>query len=476
MNITPRTPKRPLLWSDFILDLQDIFLDWNIPCYIVGGAVRDAWLHYPIHDIDLATPRDAIGLARRLNNHLNANIYIMDEVRDVARVWVNHAGITLHIDIARFRGDSLADDLADRDFTINAMAVDMLGDINLLIDPLNGEADLDHKIIRQCNPQSIQNDPVRGIRAVRQSIGLSAKITPDTLSAIRTHANTIHHVSPERIRDEFIKLLSLSRPHSALRILEVVGLLGHIIPQTRALHTQKPSPHTDNGWSHTLLTIEKLHGVYQTISPQRTDSTAAVFDLGMIVTALDIYRKQLQAHILSEWANGHPHKALLMLGGLLHLLPSDDVDTIATALRLSNDEKKRLVMMVSAYADLPNIALEPLALHYFWRKYADAGIDAVLLSLAYYLAHETIHIQQDVWLKRLEHSQHLLGAYFVYYEQIVNPPALLTGDDLVTQFGLSPGKHIGKLLTMLREAQVLGQIQTKDEAFVYIKRVIESES
>ena len=474
MNITPRTPKRPLLWSDFILDLQDIFLEWNTPCYIVGGAVRDAWLRYPIHDIDLATPKDAIGLARRLTNRLNADIYIMDDVRDVARVWVKHDDITLHIDIARFRGDSLADDLSDRDFTINAMAVDMLGDINLLIDPLNGETDLDTHVIRQCNPQSIQNDPVRGIRAVRQSIGLSARITPDTLSAIRTYANTINNVSSERVRDEFIKLLSLPRPHSAIRILETVGLLGHIIPQIGALYTQKPSPYTNDGWSHTLLTIEKLYGVYMTISPQRTDSTAAVFDLGMMVTALDIYRKQLQAHILSEWANDRPHKALLILGGLLHLLPSDEVDTIATALRLSNDEKKRLMMMVSAYADLPNIALEPLPLHYFWRKYGDAGIDAVLLSLAYYLAYENIHIQQDAWLKRLEHNQHLLGAYFVYYDQIVNPPPLLTGDDLVMQFGLSPGKHIGKLLTMLREAQVLGQIHNPDEAMAYIKPIIES--
>lgn len=475
MTINPRTPKRPLLWSDFILDLQDIFLEWQTPCYIVGGAVRDAWLHYPIHDIDLATPKDAIGLARRLTNRLNADIYIMDDVRDVARVWVKYDHTTLHIDIARFRGENLADDLSDRDFTINAMAVDMLGDITLLIDPLNGESDLDTRVIRQCNPQSILNDSVRGIRAVRQSIGLSARITPDTLSAIRAHANAIINISPERVRDEFIKLLDLSRPHSAIRILDAVGLLGHIIPQTSTLRTRKPSPHTD-GWSHTLLTLEKLHGVYQTISPQRTDSTAAVFDLGMMVTALDIFRKQLQAHILSEWANERPHKALLMLGGLLHLLAPDDVDTIATALRLSNDEKKRLVMMVSAYVELPNIALEPLPLHYFWRKYGDAGIDAVLLSLAYYLAYENIHIQQDAWLKRLEHSQHLLGAYFVYYDQIVNPPPLLTGDDLVTQFGLSPGKHIGKLLTMLREAQVLGQISTTDEALAYIKRVIESES
>lgn len=469
MNITPHISKRPLLWSDFIWDLQDILSEWAIPCYIVGGAVRDAWLHHPIHDIDLATPNDAIGLARRLTNHLGADIYIMDEGRDVARVWVKRDDGLFHIDIARFRGDSLADDLLDRDFTINAMAVDMLNDLNLLIDPLNGEADLEDKRIRQCNPQAIQTDPVRGIRAVRHSISLSARITPDTLSAIRTYAHLIHHVSPERVRDEFIKLLSLGRPHSGLRILDAVGLLGQIIPQCHRLHTLKPSPHTDDGWSHTLLTIEKLHAIYQTISPQRTDSTAAVFDLGMIVTALDIYRQRLQTHIQHEWANERPHKAILMLGGLLHLLSASDVDVVASHLRLSNDEKKRLMLMVSAHADVPNIPLEPLALHHFWRKYGDAGVDACLLALAYYLAHEHIYIQQDDWLRRLEHSQHLLGAYFVQYHQIVDPPLLLTGDDLMKHFGLSQGKQIGKLLSQLREAQVLGQVRTVNEALAYIQ-------
>lgn len=469
MTVTPRMPKRPLWWSDFILDLQALLLQWGIPCYIVGGAVRDAWLHYPIQDIDLAVPEDAIGFAKRLTNALKADIYIMDEARDVARVWVKQADATLHIDIARFRGQTLADDLADRDFTINAMAVDLLDDLNRLIDPLNGETDLEDKLIRQCNPHSIQNDPVRGIRAVRQSVGLSAKILPNTLSAIRAHAGDINNTSPERVRDEFVKLLGMARPQSALRILEAVGLLRHVIPQTTGLRSLTPSPHTENGWSHTLLTIEKLYGIYLTISPQRTDSTAAVFDLGMIVTALDIYRRQLQAHITHQWANDRPHQALLMLGGLIHLLSVDDVDVIATSLRLSNDEKKRLMRMVSAYRDVPNTGTDALSLHYFWRKYADGGIDGCLLAMAYYLAHENIHIQQDDWLKQLEHIQIMLNAYFVRYEEIIDPPPLLTGDDLVTQLGLSPGKQIGNLLTLIREAQVLGKIATVDDALTLVK-------
>lgn len=466
---TPRIPKRPLWWSDTILDLQDIFITWGIPCYIVGGAVRDAWLHNPIHDLDLATPQNAIQLARRLANHLNGDIFVMDEERDVARVFIKRADFALNVDIARFRGDTIADDLLDRDFTINAMAVDLLGDLGLLIDPLNGESDLDEKIIRQCNLNSIQNDPVRGIRAVRQSIGLPARIEPATLASIRAHADKLTQTSPERIRDEFIKLLDSNKPHSALRILDTVGLFERVLPATPPLDMLKHSPNTSSTWVHTLLVIEKLYGIYMTISPVRTDSTAAVFDLGMMVTALDIFRKRLQTHIARTWANNRPHKALLILGALIHLMPSELIDVITSRLKLSNDEKKCLVRMLNNYANIRLLATDPISLHYFWRENEDPGIDACLLAMAYYLAYENTMLKQDDWLKHLEKVQTIFEAYFIRYEQIVAPPPLINGDDIVEQFNIPQGKQIGSLLTLVREAQVLGQISTRNEALALIK-------
>jgi tRNA nucleotidyltransferase/poly(A) polymerase len=435
----------------------------------VGGAVRDAWLHYPIHDLDIATPQNAIQLARRLANHLNADIYVMDEERDVARVFINHPDFTLNVDIVRFRGDTLADDLLDRDFTINAMAVDMLGDLEMLIDPLNGESDLDQKIIRQCNPNSIMNDPVRGIRAVRQSVTLSARIEPNTLASIRAHADKLMQTSPERIRDEFIKLLDCDKPHSALRILDTVGLFEGVLPAVPPLDMLKHSPNTPTTWAHTLLVIEKLYGIYMTISPHRTESTAAVFDLGMMVTALDVFRKRLQAHIARKWANDRPHKAILVLGGLIHLMPAELIDVVTSRLKLSNDEKKCLTRMLNNYANIRVLATDPISLHYFWRENEDGGIDACLLAMAYYLAYENTLLKQDEWLKHLEKVQTILEAYFIRYDQIVAPPPLINGDDIVEKLNIPQGKQIGRLLTLVREAQVLGQISTHDEALALIK-------
>jgi tRNA nucleotidyltransferase/poly(A) polymerase len=88
-DLSPRKPKnRQLLWPDSILDIQEKLLDLaiDVPLYIVGGAVRDAFLSRPVKDIDLATSGDSIRIARQITNALNGDIYVMDAERGVARV------------------------------------------------------------------------------------------------------------------------------------------------------------------------------------------------------------------------------------------------------------------------------------------------------------------------------------------------------------------------------------------------------
>src|SRR5690606_37714724 len=133
-DLDPRVPYRPLNWPDFVLDLPDR-LDFAEPAYLVGGAVRDALWNQPIHDLDLTVPNGGIALAKRIANTFNGDFFVLDSERDVGRALVETEWGRITIDVARFRGDDLQADLLDRDFTINAMAVDLSQDLNLLIDP-----------------------------------------------------------------------------------------------------------------------------------------------------------------------------------------------------------------------------------------------------------------------------------------------------------------------------------------------------
>lgn len=470
LSLSPRQPKRPLNWPDAVFDLAEIVgqLPNANDVYIVGGAVRDAYLGRPIKDIDLVTPSDAIKLARKLADALHGDVFVMDAERDVARVLLNAPDGRLNIDLASFRAEGLLADLSDRDFTLNAMAVDLRSDLDMLIDPLNGEADLVTRVLRRCSPDAIAHDPIRGLRAVRQSVQLHARIEPETLRDIRAHAATLmSSTSPERVRDEFFKVLSSSKPASALRIASTLGLLDSIFPESATLKTH-------NTWDKALVTLEKLAKLTATISPTRTDETAATFESGMVVMGLDRFRKPLQQHLGFEWPNERSHSTLLTLSALLlwsaplvGQSPSQYAVSTAETLRLSNGERQRLkliLMDLSPSDALLADEITPLYAHRFWRKLGEAGIDVCLLGLAHYLGKMGAELVQDRWVRLIEQVAQLLEMYLLRHDEIIAPPILLDGVALQEQLNLTPGPMIGALLETIREAQVVGEVVTADDA------------
>lgn len=492
-DLTPRTPaKRPLLWSDYILDLQDELLELDLPpLYIVGGAVRDAYLHRPVKDLDLATENDAIGVARKIANHFQGDIYVLDAERDVGRAMISINDVPLVIDVSRFRTDEgLAGDLFARDFTVNAIAAELTGDLAQIIDPLGGERDLESKRIRRCSADSLRSDPIRALRAVRQSVQLGFQIERDTLADIRAHATALTDTSPERIRDEFFNILRLERASVALRIASQVGLLQQIIPATQSLvNVEQPEGFHLDLYEHTLTAVEKMVHIIASISYDRTDETAATFDMGMMVVQFDRYREQLNEWIFKQHVPDRDHRQLLVLGALLagtgkpvrdeafegYPVRSAEIARVtANRLRLSNEETKFLTRMVR-YHRLAQDQAEwtRLALHRYWRDLRQSGIDVVLLALADYRAATSNHLKQHDWLALIERGRILLSAYFDQYEELVEPPPLLNGTELLASLDIDAGPVVGELLTRIKEEQVIGTIKTSDEALAYARAYLD---
>jgi tRNA nucleotidyltransferase/poly(A) polymerase len=478
-ELEARTPQRPLIWPDTVLDICERLVIDGV--YIVGGAVRDAYLHRPIKDLDLALAGDSIRFARHLANEFRGDIFVMDRERGVARVLLNTPDGLLVVDVARFRGHGLLADLRDRDFTLNAMAV-AVQDPERLIDPLHAERDIAQKLLRQCHADSIATDPIRALRAVRQSVQFNFRIEPETLTAVRQHGSRLRETSEERVRDEFYSLLSLKKTPAALRVADAVGLLQVILPELEPLHglAQSP-PHQFDVWQHTLLTVEKLARIIEAVSPSRTDNTVAAFDLAMLVIQLDRYRSYLHTHLAQTWPNERPHQTLLALAALLHNIgkPGEayversvkKAAACAARLRLSSDEIQRLTTIIHNYRRvLDTNDWTPLTLHRFWYSLKEAGIDVCLLALADHLATVGTYLEQDAWLMLVERVLKLLAAYFDQYATIVEPPALVNGNQLMEHLDLPPGPLIGKLLQAIREAQVTGEVTTAEEAFALAEK------
>ncbi|MBN2547887.1 MAG: HD domain-containing protein [Anaerolineales bacterium] len=480
---------------DLLKQIQ-AFLPEDTPLYVVGGAIRDAMLDRPIHDLDLILPGNVIETGRKLAHHLKAAFYPLDVERDTVRLFLSEPlGELKCLDIAAMRGPDLESDLRDRDFTINAMALALHNDCSL-VDPLNGAADLRHRQLRACSETSIRNDPVRAVRAVRQAIALGLKIDPQTQQLIREAAPLLVDVSRERLRDEIFRILDGPRPAAAIRTLDLLGALPYTLPELSALKgITQPLPHTHDAWTHTLAAAQKLHTLLNVLAQEPDPEISANWTYGLVSLRLGRYRSQLDEHLKSPLNPERSIKALLIMAALYHDIGKPatrkmdenrrirfiDHERIGSQLagkrghqlRLSNNEVERLKIIVGNHmrpillAKLPEMPTKRAIYRYF-RDCGPAGVDIGLLALADTLATYESSLPQEIWARQLEVVRTLLETWWEN-PRTVSPPALLNGYELIQTFNLTPGKLIGQLLDELRESQAAGEIHTREEALDFAR-------
>ena len=299
------------------------------PVYLVGGAVRDAVLGRPVHDLDFAVPSDALRLARTLADKLSAAFYPLDEENDTARLVIIHTvGERDILDFAGFRGKTLEDDLHGRDFTLNAVALDLHS--GELLDPLGGLADLRAKRLRACSDTSLSDDPVRILRAVRQAAAFGLTIDPATRQQMKSAAPALVSVSAERVRDEILKILAGPQPDTSLRALDMLGVLPHVLPDLGAMKgVEQSPPHVQDVWSHTLSVLRHLESILDLLGPQYNEqkSNADVYN-GLLVLKLGRYRAQLAEHLSQKLNTDRPLRALLFLAALYHDVEKPSTRTV----------------------------------------------------------------------------------------------------------------------------------------------------
>ena len=180
--------------------------DSGTTAYLVGGAVRDSLLGRPVADVDLAVPSGEERLARALSRLGLGTAFALSPADSPAPVWrVARPGST--VDVARFeRGASIEDDLARRDFTVNAMARDV--GRRRLVDPFGGERDLRAGRLRAISGANLASDPLRVLRAYRLAAARGWTIVPDTRRRLAAHARRLAEVAPERVHDELARLFA----------------------------------------------------------------------------------------------------------------------------------------------------------------------------------------------------------------------------------------------------------------------------
>ena len=476
--------------SSLLASVSNFLIEQDTKAYLVGGFVRDVMLGRETADIDIAVSADALEIAQRVAILLDGKYVLLDKVNKVGRVVLPSSGGPRQIDFSTLRGD-IERDLAQRDFTIDALAVGLGKWGRLLkeaefIDPFNGKNDLEQGVIHVVTGAAFESDPVRLLRAVRLAAELGFRIDKETEALIRSDSHLIGQVAGERVREELLRLLAVSQAGHFLGYLDSLGLLTAIIPEmAKAKGVEQPTVHFWDVFNHSIRVVVAVEfmlrqGAWEYVSEQVLDFVP--------------WSAELSQHFAQVVNSGSTRGSLLKLAALLHDVAKPETKmtyengrarflghatrgaeitaSILERLRFSSREIKLVETLVRhhlrpgqmADGDLPSHR----AIYRYFRDTEEAGIDILFLSLADHLATRGPNLDLREWKRHTEQVKYVLAQRFQEESRVI-PPRLVDGHDLISIFGVKPGPEIGRLLEMVHEAQADGELTTREQALSFIR-------
>lgn len=443
--------------------------------YLVGGSLRDRILNRRSNDYDFAVDGNARFYAQRVAAELGVRVIEMGKEEYVVFRVVSGDHF---LDFSPVRGRTIRDDLRSRDFTINALALDLSSET--LIDPVDGLRDIKSRTIRLISEDAILADPLRLLRAFRLSAVLGFEIAPQTLSLIKGHAGLVLHPAGERIRAELFRMMGVDRSYSSLRKMADAGLVMTLISELEPCLDGPPDDHGANVFDHVMRAYEEMELLlieYPMIWPE-------------YARPIHTYLEQDNRKVLLKWAAllhdlGKPVTRNIDSAGRLRYLTHEEKGAVMAAslcmrLRMSGQERSYVELMVRNHLHPLHLfdarqrgVLTTRGLVRFVRKYEDHVMGLLLHSFADQRAKAGHSSElQEAFVAFLTE---IFNRYFGNFRPTMKAARLITGKDLIRYFGLRPSRLFGRLLHRVEEDRLNGEIRTREEAFKLVARLLEME-
>ena len=462
INIENLIEKQPNVKS-LLLQIGEIAEQKEKEVYAVGGVVRDLLLDREIHEVDLMVIGDGIEFAKIIANEIGIKKIVPFHRFSTAHIPAN----PIPIEVAAAREEiyssesrkpkkvkytDLAGDLIRRDFTINAMAINIVPEkFGNLHDPYNGIKDLEaKKLITPLDPnKTFSEDPLRMIRAAYFASKLNLNIEKNCLDSMKQQSERIAIVSQERITNEFCKILSTDKPSIGLEILQESGLMKKVFPEIDLMYGMDQSSewHHKDIFDHTMQVVDNAALLSKKM---KLRFAALVHDIAKPNTRKIDPKKGYTFH-------GHDAIGERML------------NKVAERMKISNALKDYL-------KKLTRLHLRPIALAK--KGISDSAIRRLMVAAGDDVNDLLTLCRADITTK----NQNKIKKYLANFEKVeakmtdVNEKdkmkafqSPVRGAEIMKIFNLKPGKKIGKIKSDIEEAILDGKIENSyEEAYNYL--------
>ncbi len=443
--------------------------------YVVGGSIRDLLCGRKPFDYDLAVAHDADLFARRLADKASGHVVKLGKhgFKMIRVVTGDH-----FFDITPIVGDDIISDLRNRDFTINAMAVEISS--GNLIDPLGGQKDLKSGKVRMVSRDVFRHDPLRLVRAYRMASAFGFSIERNTAAAIAADADLIRQTAGERIREELCKILQNTRSHAYLSRMAESGLWFSVFPEFLGLKRLRLHPDdTRTAFEQTLEAYARLEMLLDPDGEFRR-STGRPFKDADGTRSVRL-KWSLLFHGLGLGPTTQlPDKASKCNYTALAGHSAARAQKICQRLRFSRRQTDTIGFIVQHH-------LRPFAL--FRDHQSNEGLgkgfirlfllcrgmtpDVLIHALAKHAGKNAPIPAKRRQFEAFIHKR--IGQYYTVLRPRASLPPPISGQDLIEEFGMKPSKQFRHILTRVEEEQLAKESYSREEALRLVESLLGQE-
>ena len=440
--------------------------------WLVGGAVRDRLLGRATFDLDVVVVGPVEPAAKALGRAGAATAFPLSDAYGVWRVVAHDRG--WQVDLLPVNGVTIEEDLAARDFTVNAIAEPLTG--GEAIDPFGGREDLAAGRLRMVSARAFAADPLRVLRAARLACELHLEPDPDTRASAAARAGALSEVAPERIFGELKRILVAPE---ALRGLDEMGRLGAtpiVLPELEALRgVEQSSYHHLDVYDHTLAVLEQAIAIER--DPERVFGDQGGDVAGFLAEPLadDLDRAgALRFGALLHDAAKPATRAVTAEGRVTFIghdrVGADLSRAVLARLRASERLRAHVAALTLNHLRLGFLVhrqpVDRRAIYGYLTASTPVAADVTVLSVADRLATRGRKSDEAI-TKHVALARRMIVEALRFERE--RPAPLVRGDDLAAELGIGPGPEVGRLLDELAEAQFAGEVTTRDEALRLVR-------